>query len=67
MEILRTYGPLLLPWILISLALALAALRHVLRHPTYRFGNRTFWICAVLFVQLIGPAVYFLYGRGDRA
>lgn len=67
MEALRAYGPLLLPLILINLTLALVALRYVLRHRTYRFGNRVFWICAVLLVQLIGPMAYFLWGRGDQA
>lgn len=67
METLRTYGPLLIPLILINLTLAIVALVHVLRHPTYRFGNRALWICLVLFVQLIGPTVYFVWGRGDRA
>ncbi len=32
--------PLLVPVLLIDIALAVAAVRHVLRHPRYRFGNK---------------------------
>lgn len=58
--------PMLLPIIIIQLTLALTALVHVLRHPKYRFGNRFIWILVVLFVQIIGPVIYFVFGRGEE-
>lgn len=57
--------PLLLPLILLELLLMITALVHVLRHPHYRFGNRVLWVIIVVVIQIIGPVVYFAFGRGD--
>lgn len=57
--------PLLLPLILLELLLMITALVHVLRHPHYRFGNRILWVIIVVVIQIIGPVVYFAFGRGD--
>ena len=65
MNTLYEYFPILLPVIIIELILMVTALIHVLRHPNYRFGNRVVWIVIVVFIQIAGPIVYFLFGRGD--
>lgn len=64
-EQLKEYFPLLLPLIILQLALAITALIHVLKHPNYKFGNKVMWIFIVLFIQFIGPIVYFAFGRGE--
>lgn len=66
MQQIIEYLPFLIPIIIIDLALALTALVHVLRHPNYRFGNKVIWIIIVLFVQIIGPIIYFVFGRGEE-
>lgn len=66
MNMLMEYLPFLLPLILIELVLALTALIHVLRHPHYKFGNKAVWILVVLFFQIIGPVIYFVFGRGEE-
>lgn len=63
---LKEYLPFLIPIIILELALAITALVHVLKHPNYKFGNKVLWIIIVLFIQIIGPVVYFLFGRGDE-
>ncbi|OJV65210.1 MAG: hypothetical protein BGO41_01220 [Clostridiales bacterium 38-18] len=63
---LKEYLPFLIPVVILELALAITALVHVLKHPNYKFGNKILWIIVVLFVQIIGPVVYFLFGRGDE-
>ncbi len=63
---LKEYLPFLIPVIILELALAITALVHVLKHPNYKFGNKILWIIVVLFIQIIGPVVYFLFGRGDE-
>ena len=63
---LKEYLPFLIPIIILELALAITALVHVLKHPNYKFGNKILWIIVVLFIQIIGPVVYFLFGRGDE-
>ena len=64
---LQTYLPFLIPLILAQFVLCITALVHVLRHPHYRFGNRTIWVLVVLFFQMLGPIVYFVFGRGDES
>ncbi len=66
MDTLIEYLPFFIPLILIELSLALTALIHVLRHPHYKFGNRPVWIVIVLFIQIIGPVIYFVFGRGEE-
>ncbi len=66
MKTLMPYLPLLIPIVIIELTLMILALRHVLKHRTYRFGNRAFWIVVVMIFQIIGPVLYFTVGRGDN-
>ena len=65
MEILTDNLALLIPYILLELILAITALIHVLKHPKYKFGNRIIWVIVVLFIQIIGPVCYFIFGRGE--
>ncbi len=66
MENLVEYLPFLIPLILIELVLMIAALIHVIKHPHYKFGNKPLWIVIVLVVQIFGPVVYFVFGRGEE-
>lgn len=60
------YIPILLPIIIAELILAITALVHVIKHPSYKFLNKPVWIVIVLFIQIIGPVIYFVFGRGDE-
>ena len=51
---LLQYLPFLISILLIEWGLAIAALVHILRHKTYRCGNRALWIIVSLFVGIIG-------------
>ena len=57
---------LLLPVIILEFILAITALIHVIKHPNDRFGNKAIWIIVVLFIQIIGPIFYFIFGRGEE-
>lgn len=57
---------LLLPVIILEFILAITALIHVIKHPNYRFVNKAIWIIVVLFIQIIGPIFYFIFGRGEE-
>lgn len=59
--------PLIIPIVILEWTLAIVALIHVIKNPTYRFGNMPMWIVIVLFIQIIGPIVYFLFGRGKES
>ncbi len=65
METFFDYLPFLIPVIIAEFTLAIVAFIHVIKHPNYRFGNKMMWIIIVLFLQIIGPIVYFLIGRGE--
>lgn len=66
MSLISSMIPILIPIFIIDFLLALAALIHVLKHPRYRFGNRVMWAIIVVCLLLIGPIVYFAFGRGDE-
>jgi len=66
MDQIIDYLPFLIPILILELILAITALVHVLKHPNYRFGNKVFWIIIVLLVQIIGPILYFVFGRGEE-
>lgn len=57
--------PLLIPIIIVDFALRITAFVHVLKHPSYRFGNKVIWSLLVLVIGLIGPIAYFTIGRGE--
>ena len=64
--VLVEYLPFIIPIFLLEMILAITALVHVLRHPNYRFGNKVLWIVLVLCIQIIGPVVYFIFGKGEE-
>ncbi len=57
--------PVLIPLGILEMALTVASLIHILTHKTYKTGTRTLWII-LSFVQIIGPVLYFVIGRGDE-
>ncbi|MFD1431429.1 PLDc N-terminal domain-containing protein [Lacticaseibacillus yichunensis] len=66
-ELFMEYLPFFIPLIILEVALMLTAVVHVLRHPHYRFGNKALWLVIVILFQLVGPVVYFVFGRGEKA
>ncbi len=66
LEILKEYYMFLVPLIILQLALAITALVHVLRNPSYKFGTKPMWVVVVLLFQFVGPVVYFAFGRGSE-
>lgn len=57
--------PLFIPLIVLQMALMVTAVIHVLKHPNYRFGNKALWLIIVIVLQIVGPVIYFVFGRGD--
>jgi hypothetical protein len=64
MEVLKEYLPLLIPILIIQLALIIFALADLLRREQTR-GPKWVWVLVILFVNLIGPIIYFLLGREE--
>ena len=66
MSLLQEMFPLLIPIFVIDVILAVAAVRHILRQPHYRFGNRAMWLVISLIILMFGPIIYFVFGRGEE-
>ena len=57
---------LLVPIILIQLGLIVAALYDLEKEERrVRGGSKLLWVLVIVFVNLIGPIVYFVVGRED--
>ena len=66
MAAVQYYLIFLIPLALIQLGLMITAVVHILRHKTYRAGNRALWLILCLCVSVIGPVLYFAIGKGDE-
>jgi hypothetical protein len=62
---LNQYLPLLIPILIIQLALIVVALLDLSRRSATR-GPKWVWVLVILFVNLIGPILYFVLGREDE-
>lgn len=60
----RELLPFLIPLILIQVALLTAALLDLWRRPRTR-GPKWLWVILILFVQMLGPIAYFVFGREE--
>lgn len=67
MEQLMEYLPFLIPVVVVELILLIVTLRHILTHENYKRGNRTTWIVVTLvFMNFIGPILYFVLGKEEE-
>ena len=58
--------PFLIPLVIVQFALFGYALYHILTHNAYKRGNRTLWlIITIVFMNFVGPILYFVLGKED--
>jgi ABC-2 type transport system ATP-binding protein len=58
---------LIVPLVVIELGLLVAAIYDLLKEDRHvRGGSKAAWAVIIVFVNMIGPIVYFLFGRVDR-
>lgn len=66
MNEIREWIPFLIPLVIVELLLLVITLRHILTHHHYRHGTRAMWlIITIVGMQLIGPVLYFLFGKEE--
>ena len=65
MEALQQYIPYLIPVIIIQLILLVAGLVDLARR-TRTNGPKWLWALIILFVNIIGPIIYFAIGRVEE-
>ena len=63
---LKELIPFLIPVILIQLGLLIAALIDLGKQTTHTRGPKWAWVLVILFVNLIGPIIYFVAARKDE-
>lgn len=56
---------MLLPVLVLQLTLMIVALVHVLRHDNFKVGNKVMWVFIIIFINVLGPILYFAIGKGD--
>jgi hypothetical protein len=57
---------LLIPLVLLQLALMIAALVHLFRHKNVKVGNVALWAVVIILLNILGPVLYFVLGRGEE-
>ena len=56
--------PFIIPLVLLQLTLMIVALVDLTRRERTR-GPKWVWILVIVFGELIGPIIYFIFGRQD--
>ena len=64
-ETLLKYLPILIPLIVIQIGLMIVAIVDLIKREKTR-GPKWVWFIVIIFVNLIGPILYFVVGREDE-
>jgi uncharacterized membrane protein YhaH (DUF805 family) len=62
---IQQYIPYLIPVLVIQLILMISALVDIIRREHTR-GPKWIWVLVILFVNFIGPIIYFVAGRKEE-
>jgi hypothetical protein len=65
-DILRQYLPLLIPVLIIQIILLIVGLLDLFKPTTVTRGPRWVWALVIIFINIIGPIVYFVVGRKEE-
>lgn len=66
MDNIKELLPFLIPLAIAEFVLLAYTLHHILTHKKYKRGTRALWIIiTVVFMNFIGPIIYFLFGKED--
>jgi 4-amino-4-deoxy-L-arabinose transferase-like glycosyltransferase len=64
MDAVEQYLPLLIPLVLLQLVLMVVALVDLARREKTR-GPKWLWAIIIILGELLGPIIYFLFGREE--
>lgn len=65
MSQIQEYLPYLIPVLIIQLVLMISALVDLSRRPSTK-GPKWVWALVIIFLNLIGPIIYFVAGRKEE-
>ena len=58
--------PFLIPLIIVELALLVFALVDLMKRSQMSQNTRIVWMLVIIFINIIGPIVYFIFGRKEQ-
>ena len=58
--------PVLIPIAVLELGLMIFALVNIITRKQVRGGNKAVWIIIVVLISVIGPIIYFAFGRKEE-
>lgn len=56
---------ILIPLFVIQLILQIVALVDLYKRETVTGGKKWIWVLVIIFGEILGPAIYFIFGRKD--
>lgn len=59
------YLPIIIPLLLLQLILMVTALLHLIKNERLDQNNKIIWALVIIFLNLIGPILYLLFGRKE--
>ena len=59
------YLPIIIPLLLLQLTLMVTALLHLIKNDRLEKNNKIVWAIVIIFVNLIGPILYLIFGRKE--
>ena len=65
MSQIQEYLPFLIPVIVIQLVLMIRARVDLIRRPSVK-GPKWVWALVIIFINVIGPIIYFVAGRQEE-
>jgi hypothetical protein len=66
LQLLKDMLPFLIPLVIIEVALLVIALVDLIRRENVRGDSKVVWIIVIIVFGVIGPVVYFLFGRKEN-
>jgi hypothetical protein len=66
MQTILNMLPLVIPLAILELGLMIWAIVNIATRKAVRFNNKALWIIIVVLVSVIGPIVYFAFGRVEE-
>jgi len=65
MGFIKEYGLLVMPLILINLVLIFISLKDLFKREKITGNNKWLWAVIIIFIQLLGPVLYLVFGRKE--
>ncbi|WP_423188450.1 PLD nuclease N-terminal domain-containing protein [Alkalibacterium sp. f15] len=59
------YLPIIIPLVILQLILMVTALLHLIKNDRLEQNNKIVWALVIIFVNLIGPILYLIFGRKE--